>query len=174
MKAIFIILSAFFALNTGGIFYNVPVTLADGSPMQLSECLDKKVIIATFDAFAPDTIRLQTLDSLQSANGDSVIVLAIPSKDFSDSIYSRSADSLIQSLALTLHVTQPMYVKKGSRQDSLPRWLTHVTENTHFDYDIDSPNKLFVVNEHGILYAIESDSLSVAYVNAVLHRDVIY
>ena len=64
--------------------YDIPLTSADGSKINMADFKGKKILIA---AVSPDNIQSSAfsfLDSLQTAN-PGIVVIAIPAKDFGGS-----------------------------------------------------------------------------------------
>src|SRR3954469_22794121 len=112
MKLLFVLISITITFFTGENIFNYGYTTLKGSDLAISQFSGKKLIIATFNGAAPDTNRLLILDSLQQENKDSIAVIAIPAKDFADSIDTDALKSLCDSIALGFSVTQPMYVKR--------------------------------------------------------------
>jgi len=143
------------ALKPATSIYSINIQKLDGSTVNLGSFSGKKMIIIEFDAGNYDKSQLKLLDSLQKANAGA-IVIGVPAKDFGTAPNVQTVKNIATTLNLSLIITQPVFVKRsaGGNQHPLFKWLTNVSENTHFNYDADQPGQIFMVSEKGELYAL--------------------
>jgi glutathione peroxidase-family protein len=103
-----------------------------------------------------DRAFLKRVDSISLAHTGSLQTIAVPS--FEDGYAADSANTLLSwyqaALDTSIIVSQPLYTHKSSgiQQDSLFRWLTDVTQNTHFDDEVEGAGSMFFVDPSGTLY----------------------
>src|SRR5260221_9253247 len=135
--------------------YDIAIQPLNGTMLSLSTFKGKKIVVIEFDANNYDKAQLLMLDSFQRSNAQ-IRVIAVPAKDFSPSTNSQRIVNLSRSLNLSFIMTQPALIKKasGSNQEALFRWLTHSSNNNHFDGDVDQPGQIYLINEKGILYGV--------------------
>ncbi|MBS1918293.1 MAG: hypothetical protein JST87_18650 [Bacteroidetes bacterium] len=167
MKKLFYILCFFIYKNAAisqTAFSGLSLNGISGTSISLSTYLGKKTIIAVCSTSSPDTKRLKSLDSLYKTGAGNLAVVIIPVEDFDASqsllagltqLTSVLKKSLVDSLHLSVAITQPVYGKKAAvNQNSLLQWLTNKSSNAHFDYDLASTNQIFVISEKGRLFAV--------------------
>ena len=144
--------SAFF--SDSGI-YDLKVQTLEGKTISFSALHGKKIVIAEFSAGVPDNNFLQTLESLKQGTKN-LYLIAVPALDFSDATSIESLLKLKTTLKLSFDITEPAMIKKNGsgKQSVLFKWLTHASDNKHFDVDIDSDQQLYVINEKGTLYSM--------------------
>ena len=162
----------FFSFIEDSSVYDVTVTNLDGSSIILSTYKGKKMLIYEFDGSNPDSSQLKYLDSLQRI--DSLHVIAVPATDFGPSVTTASLSTLRDSLQLSYPLSQPATVQKitGTSQIPLFHWLTNVSENTHFDDEVDQPGKMYLISEQGILYAVLGAATSKDIIGQVVKQVV--
>ena len=110
-------------------------------------------------------------DSLQTANPKVVFIL-IPAMDITVNIDTSQKISLIQPKSAKVTLTNWVNVKKdkGSQQYPLLQWLTHLSQNGHFDSDVSSDNQIYVINEAGVLYAVLENGVSAKVLDDVIKQ----
>lgn len=71
-------------------------------------------------------------------------------------------------------MTKQSQVKKETTiyQHPLFKWLTHVTENNHFDEDVDYASKLFIISRTGILYGVLPKEVPKAVLMQLLNQSI--
>jgi hypothetical protein len=160
MKKIFLFLLC--AVPFVGLFGQAPGRLyalsfpsLHQTTINMSDYRGKKMLIAVYDVSHPDKDRLSALASL-SQGGTGLIVLVVPVSDVDVTGGSPGAiDWWRDSLPLSCIATGLSQAKKqaGPSQHPLLQWITHVTQNGHFDNDIAHSGELFMVSEAVVLYA---------------------
>jgi glutathione peroxidase-family protein len=150
-------------LTTTSVFaqssiYNLTVTRADALLYPLSNANGQTLMIVLLPAMqtASDSAFLRRIDSIAEAHAGSLQTIAVPS--YEDGYTDDPAHTLLNwykaSLDSNIIISQPLYTHKssGTQQDSLFRWLTDVTQNSHFDDEIEGACGFFFVNAEGTLY----------------------
>lgn len=140
--------------------YDFSVTTIEGASKSLSGYQGKKILIVTLPAEINDAndSTLYSLDSLGDANEQALVIIGVPS--YEDGYTKARKDELRlwyrNFLDTGVVVTEGMYTRKtsGSQQASLFNWLTHHTENGHFDNDVTGPNTKFMIRGNGELYGV--------------------
>jgi glutathione peroxidase-family protein len=135
--------------------YNIQFKKLNGGNVQMSEFTNKKIIIIPFNAANPELTRLHYLDSLQSIDA-SLQIIAVPATDFSGEGNNGALNTLSNSLSSKFVMTKQSAVKKEATiyQHVLFKWLTHVSENNHFDLDAAGVGQIFIVSQSGHLYSV--------------------
>lgn len=170
MKGIILLFAAAFWLNQDPGFYDITIQKADGSYVQMSAFSGKKIMIVAYNPGNSDYSQLQLLNSLQKSQNRSLIIIAVPAIDLSDSagiaLSNKQSDSSYSFL-----ITKPMMVRKsaGNNQGLLFQWLTKVKGNTHFDRDVDQEGETFYINEKGMLYGVMDRQTTNADILSVLN-----
>ena len=160
--------------NWQSSIYDIQVLPVDGSnSISLSSYANKKILIATISAANPDKTKLIWLNSLQQAD-TSLRIIVVPASDLGGAGNDTSIATLKTSLSLRYVITKSANVKKnaGSNQHSLFKWLTHVSENTHFDKDVESIDQLFIVSKSGTLYSILDRKVSASVLSQALNQEI--
>ena len=126
-------------------------------------------MIIVINAANPNLNQLRYFDSIVTSNA-AVKVIAVPTEDFG----AISNLSVLKSLqkSLTLVISKPLKVKKGGlqTQNSLFSWLTNTSQNTHFDYDVESEGQLFIVSEKGTLFTVLPKEASFDLANSIINQ----
>lgn len=144
-------------------FYQLSVALKDtGRSINMVACQGKKVLVAVCDAYEPDIPLLAQLDELQQKYHDRLVVIVVPLNDLNASNKTVDAN-LLQGIPGNYEVAKLSAGKKsgGSAQHPLLRWVTHQSENRHFNHDIKEGGYLFVISETGRLFAVLKRSGSI-------------
>ncbi len=139
--------------------YSYSVTSIEGANKPLSVYLGKKLLIITLPTQqnASNDSLLHSLDSLKTANGDSLVIIAAPS--YEDGFTSANKTALTQwyrsILNTSIIITDGLYSRKtsGSQQHPLFNWLTNHTKNGHFDEDVTGVRYKFLIWKDGELIA---------------------
>ncbi len=133
--------------------YKITFNNLGGEKINLSAWQGRKIIIAVFDASSPDPLFFSYVDSLQSEEKNTKVI-AFPALDFGGKATISKLQGLKDSLRMKIEIAAPAYVKKtSSKQHELFSWITHVTENNHFDIEIEEPGQIFIISPKGTLYA---------------------
>jgi glutathione peroxidase-family protein len=137
--------------------YDISIELIDGKTIQMDSYKDSKIVILTFNPAKPDENQFTYLDSLQK-NNKSLRVLAIPSLNMGSTVSISSLQEFKKKLKLEMDMAKPANTAKSTAtgQHKLYKWLTNVTENSHFNNDALETGQLFIVSEKGTLYAVLS------------------
>lgn len=137
--------------------YDISIELIDGTTIIMDRYKENKIIILTFNPAKPNEKQFSFLDSLQK-NNKTLKVLAIPSLNMGSTVPISSLQAFKQKLNLDMAIAKPVNASKSSEsnQHKLYKWLTNVTENSHFDYDANVEGQIFIVSEKGTLFAVLS------------------
>jgi glutathione peroxidase-family protein len=135
--------------------YNVSFPDVSGKTIWMKSFRGKKVIVVVINAKSPDIGYLRYLSQLQSKS-KAYQIIAIPSIEFSGNLDPAKISELRAKEKLSFLVAQPSELKMSakSRQHPLMAWITNKDRNEHFGEDIDVTEKIFIINENGVLYAI--------------------
>lgn len=135
--------------------YDIEIKKMNGDSISMSKFTDKKIIVILVNAANPDAAHLRYLDSLQLAD-ESLQVIGIPATDFTGEGKHENLNAFRNSLSSKFVITKQAAVIKetGVRQQPLLRWLTHASENGHFDANAKDAGQLFIVNKKGVLYSV--------------------
>lgn len=169
MKATFIALKILALFYLGSNFYDNRITGLNGKEVSMFELSSKRIVIATFNQSDSCIAELLRLDSLQRTT-DSIQVIATPAVDYGSTANTDSLHLLVDSLHLSLLITQPMMVKKGAGQDSLYQWLTNANYNNYFNDDVQAAGDLFILSSDGVLYATAGKEIGINTLQMVLRH----
>jgi glutathione peroxidase len=161
------------ALPFQSSIYNIQIESINGSTIGMNAFSNKKILITTISYDSVNIQQLLYLDSLQNTD-TSLKVIAIPAKDFSDTGNDTTIAELVSSLDIDIVVTKSAYVRKsaGSNQQPLSKWLTSVTENMHFDADIESIGQFFIVSKTGVLYSVLNNDVPTDIFYQILNQNI--
>lgn len=174
MKTIILLLFWIVALQPfQSSIYDIQLKDLDNNSITLSSYKGKKILVYSFNANNPNSAQLLYLDSLQKGN-NFLSVLAVPATDFSANFSEPSLKGLRDSLSLSFLFTKPALVKKNDKelQSPLMKWLTKVSENTHFDRDVEADEQFFIINEKGTLYGVLGKGVPKQVISKVLNEGV--
>jgi hypothetical protein len=172
MKLI-LLLSFFYAgaasAQTG--LYDQQVQSLDGSTLNIGDYKTKKIMVASYSIADLQSGGLAYLDSLQQAY-PSVVIIAIPAVDFSDSQNVASLDSLKNNLGTHIILTVPAQVNQmaDSTQNNLLQWITHSPDVAHFDPQLTTSSQFFVISESGVIYALLAKGVLNETIDQVLNQ----
>ena len=135
--------------------YNRTLQTLNGSEISMSVFKDKKILIAAVSPASLQSGSLSFFDSLQKAN-PAVVVIVFPALDFGGDSNTAILNNIKNDSTLSVIITAATQVTKasGNLQHPLLNWLTHDTENSHFNSEILTDNQLFLISETGVLYAV--------------------
>jgi glutathione peroxidase-family protein len=168
---LFLLVSIIYGSNN---LYDIHFTALGGGDMNMSSFRGKKVVVMTFNGAHPYLGLISYLDSLQK-KVPGICVIAVPGMEFDSTVNETSLISLRDSLHLSIIIARPAYLKKaaGGNQHPLLKWLTDVTQNTHFGRDVEEDSQLFIISEKGTLYGLLlGRQTSVSIINDVIQRKV--
>jgi glutathione peroxidase len=150
-------------------FYDLVIHNLNDSIINMSSFQGKNVLVAEFDASNPDHDFLATLDSLQTSNED-LEVIVVPATDFNGNLNNGQLKSLKSSVKGDFLVSETGKVEKSGGNSQLPlfKWLTDVTENTHFGVDVKTENQIFLVSSKGELFAALGKDTPVELISTLL------
>lgn len=145
--------------------YDVELQTIEGKTIALATFKGSKMLIAEFNAAAPDKSFLSDLETVKKAYKN-LQIIAVPATDFDGAANIQSLLQLKADLNLSYEITLPAGVKKNgtSNQSPLFRWLTHDSENRHFNIDIENEGQLFFISEKGTLYAVSGRKMPLAQI----------
>lgn len=135
--------------------YDIDIKSLDSTVIRLSAYKGRKVLIAVVSPSRLYRQKLKFLDSLLDTY-PSLVVLAIPSSEFGDKYDLENLTPVRVNRMKRVIVSASGKVKKAalSQQNGLVKWLTNVSENTHFDGDVLTDDQLYIISESGELYAM--------------------
>lgn len=170
---IFLVLLLFCSsqLMSQGSLYELRLESLDGSTVSLGDFKDRKILVASASPANLEKGGLLFLDSLQTAF-PGVKMIVVPAEDFGgdrntailQSFQSRPADKVTISSAAFVSRKSP------EKQQPLMKWLTQVTDYTHFDRDVSTDFQLYVISESGVLYALLGKGVPVKIISQVLNQ----
>jgi glutathione peroxidase-family protein len=176
MKLILCALCSIWVLPYTSGVYNINFKGLENEQVEMSVYQSKKILITAFDAANPDRGHLTYLDSLYKADTANIAVIAIPATDQGDGMTEPELKKILRdTLALAIVISKPSKIKKnaGSVQHKLMKWLTHVSENGHFDPDIDEYRQIFLISRQGKLYAMTKGPARHAITTELLNQTAI-
>jgi glutathione peroxidase-family protein len=153
-----------FAQNTS--IYNAQVSTVQGQTHALGEFKGKKILIVVLPVSqtAVNASMLSVLDSFSSQYASQVAIIGVPSIDEG---YTGDSAAVLNNWYKQLAGTNIILCnglntgKTNTQQDPVFAWLTHASQNGHFDQDVDGAGEIFFMNESGALYGIISSSATV-------------
>lgn len=155
MISLLLFIHSIFSGGFSSQIYDQNFLSLDSSTVNFSSFKGKKVLITEFNSSNSDSAQLQYLDSLQR-NDTSIVVIAVPAIDFGGAFNKKDLKKLKNSFNSNFIISSPASVKKksGSKQHPLFKWLTKVSENEHFDDEIEVAGQLYIISKKGVLYAV--------------------
>ena len=169
MNQIVVFIQLFFSFLFANSFYDNQITTLDGQQIDLSSFANQQVLIVPFNQSAECANQLLQLDSLQKTD-DSIKIIATPAIDFESTSAVDSLQTFTDSLGLgAIIITQPVKVKKSEDQNGLYQWLTRVDYNKHFDDDVPSAGRIFIINNNGVLFAITQQDISMSNLTSLIY-----
>lgn len=153
--------------------YDIEVKTLDDKTISFESFRGSKIMIAVFNAAAPDKEFLLMLESIKKSNKN-VYLLAVPATDFGGDVNKEKLSALKSSLKLNYDIAAPVEAKKNgsSRQNALFKWLTHADDNSHFDGDIEADQQIFVISESGALYSSIGKGTSKKMIEEVIAQNI--
>jgi len=161
MSKLILIISGFFIFSfTTESIYTHTVTSIEGVSKPLSAYQGKKLLVITLPMTqnASNDSLLYSLDSLRTANSNSLVIIAVPAyEDGYTPAIKNSLQTWYRSfLSNDIIITEGLYTRKtsGSQQHPLFKFLTDKDKNGHFDNDVSGPRNKFVVWTSGELIGV--------------------
>lgn len=153
-RLFFILAFAGLSFSIGDV-YTIQFQDVSGKSISMGSFKGKKVIVALINAKSPDISYLRYLNQMQ-ARSASYQIIVVPSTEFAGQSEPTRLNQVRTSEKLAIIVAKPGELKKDAkgRQHPLLAWLTDKGQNQHFDQDIETTDKLFFINESGVLYAV--------------------
>ena len=96
---------------------------------------------------------LNRVDSIATAVASKVQTILVPS--YEDGYYTDSSNTLINwykpAITGNIILSQPLYthILSGGQQSALFNWLTHSSQNGHFDTEVTGTGTMFFIDEQG-------------------------
>jgi glutathione peroxidase-family protein len=153
--------------------YTIQFQDASGKTISMGSYKGKKIIVAVINAKSPDVSYLRYLNQLQ-AKSSSYQIIAVPSTEFTGLSDPTRINQVKTTEKLAIVVAKPGELKKDAkgRQHPLLAWLTDKNQNQHFDQDIETTDKLFFINESGVLYAVLDNMVGAEVISNTLKLTV--
>jgi hypothetical protein len=153
--------------------YEIYFPLAQGHTFNMNFCQGKKIMVTVFDASSPDISFLSKLDSIQNANSNKLIFIAVPIQDLGTPLIDSSLYRMIRTDA-GIQCILPAHGYGGKSYNNLQhpllKWVTHVEYNKHFDRDILSDGQIFMIDEQGELFGSFGKTVPVQVITAAVNR----
>lgn len=142
--------------------YGISFQDIHNSQVAMTQFSGKKIVVSVINAASPDELQLKMLDTLQKKHSTKVKVIAIPISNFGQAVSNDSLIAISTRLNLGYVIAKTDKGKKadGGQQHKLLKWLTHITENTRFDRDVEEAGQMFVISEAGVLFAVMKSKIS--------------
>jgi glutathione peroxidase-family protein len=169
----FLLLSVFYAGAISGQsnIYDQALQTLHAETISMDAFKGKKILIAAVSPANLQSGSLYFLDSLQKAN-PAIVVIVIPALDFGGDGNTEILNNIKNDSTPVIIINAAAQVTKasGSLQHSLMNWLTHNTENSHFDAEVSTDNHLFLISETGILYAVLEKGTPLSVIDDLLDQ----
>lgn len=142
----------------GGFNFSLPKI--EGGTQNLSDFQNKRMMVITLPVLqtAETDSLLIALDSLAVVYDSTLKIIAVPS--YEDGFLPANNEALTtwyrSRLSSRITISNGIYTRKtsGVQQHPFFKWLTHVQENEHFDYDVEGPGYKFFIKADGGLYGL--------------------
>ena len=169
----------FFVLAFAGLsfsikdVYTIQFQDVSGKTISMGLFKGKKVIVAVINAKSPDISYLRYLNQMQ-AKSASYQIIVVPSTEFAGQSDPTRLNQVRTSEKLGIIVAKPGELKKDAkgRQHPLLAWLTDKGQNQHFDQDVETTDKLFFINESGVLYAVLDNMVGSEVIASTLKQEI--
>ena len=158
----FVISLVFGSMVFGTDPYNIHFSTIDNEDRSLEELRGKKIMIVILPVTqtVDDSIFLRSIVKASENYGNKISIIGMPSFEdgFSIDDSDRVAYYYRMQMGRTITVVKGMYTQKSSGRNQHPlfAWLTHASQNDHFDNDASGVGEKFFINEKGELYGIVS------------------
>jgi glutathione peroxidase len=157
-KIVFIVLLAITSLTVAGqsSIYDFTLTSASGSTIDFNNYRGKKILIVNTASQSEQANQLALLQQLYTQYGTSLVVIAIPSNDFSNELKTNS------EIASSYNVTFPIAAKSsitGSGIIPLYSWLTKKTQNGFLNTEMKTDFQKFLISSTGTLIGVFSGDI---------------
>lgn len=150
--------------------YALKIQTVNGKNISLADFRGKKIIIVvgSVDVLQKNTA-LYT-DSL-ARKYSNAFVLVVPATDHTSGSVEQKLHTLNKNYPANVFLSRPVKVRKdnGIEQSDFLKWLTHNTENGHFNADATSEHT-YIISESGILYAVLEGRVSDSVFNKLLSQ----
>lgn len=161
----------FICLSFKTSFYDLQIQTLEGNTISMSDFKGRKIFIASI---SPDNLEvggLAFMDSLQLAH-PAVVIIAVPARDFGGSRNTQILLSVKGNVSRRIIVAAPADVKKANQrsQASIMNWLTHDSENSHFDAEVTTDNQIYIISESGVLYAVLEKGVPAGVIDQLLKQ----
>lgn len=135
-------------------FFNLSVTLNNGSTLFFKELKGKKVLLVNTASDCGYTAQYDELQKLYEDNKDRLTIVGFPANDFNEQEKGTDAD-IATFCRINYGISFPMavkgIVKKGNQQQPIFQWLTDKNKNGWSDKAPSWNFSKWLVNEEGIL-----------------------
>jgi glutathione peroxidase-family protein len=139
--------------------YNLNCKISDSITQLIKGFSGKKVLIVVLPTTqtSKDNTMLKQLDSISRVHPSDLKIVGVPSiEDGADKNHFTSLKHFyISKLNDNIIIATSVNTRKTStNQDKLFAWLTHATQNKHFDSDLKRVWTMFLLNEKGELKGV--------------------
>lgn len=163
MKKIFLIIPCIFLLSMTYVesIYSYSITTIEGQMKPMADFQGKKILIITLPIqqnISNDSL-LTSIDSLQGANSNSMVVIGVPAYEdgYTLALKTQLQQWYRSKLNAAIVITDGMYTRKtsGGQQSPLFQWLTDKTKNGSLNQDVTGErNKFFIWTDGQLLAAL--------------------
>jgi hypothetical protein len=152
--------------------YDLSFSTRDNNRLSLKMFKGKKIIILpTINSRNEIESNIRFCDSLTN-RFDNLVAIILPVIDVS------AVNIMAESLQLSVKRPDNVWVvapcngskKSRQKQDELTRWLTNVSENKHFDSDIQAVGQFFLIGERGDLYSVLQRDIPTSILTEVINQ----
>lgn len=130
----------------------------NGDSVNISEYSGKKlmVVMLPITKSLEDSSFIIKINNFLDSHHDSVSFLGVLSNEegYNESIKSDLQHWFYTQLDMEYKIVKNIYTHTGSEQSGFVKWLSNEEDNGHFNLVIDSPFKVFLINERGELKSI--------------------
>src|SRR5687767_3832463 len=135
-------------------FYNLSVTLNNGSELKLDTLRGKKIMLVNTASDCGFTSQYDDLQKLHEKYKDKLMLIGFPANDFKQQ--EKGTDEEIAefcklNFGVTFPLTKKTVVKKGQQQNPVFQWLSDSTKNGWCNKQPPWNFSKYIVNEDGVL-----------------------
>lgn len=135
-------------------FYNLSVTLNDGSVLKMGTWKGKKICLVNVASDCGFTAQYEALEKIYSENKDRLVVIGFPANDFKNQ--EKQSDTEIASFCkknygVSFPIVKKGMVIKGSEQQAVYKWLSDKKLNGWNDQAPTWNFCKYIIDEEGVL-----------------------
>ena len=134
--------------------YRVQWPSLDGKTVSMSDYAGNAILVWLANGPGMEPAFLKQLDSLAAVYQSGLVVMVLPCKDCGPLPADNDLLKLTETYAPNISVLgKPALTATGlgRSQHPLVYWLTHRTENKHFDLETVQPNSAFLISKEGTI-----------------------